>query len=78
MTITSEHESSEHDTTDTETRWAWGLGSVAVLLGGGAFGTYLVLGPGNPIPAFLLILALPLAITSVVIGVVPSDEEAGL
>jgi hypothetical protein len=67
-----------HDTTDTETRWAWGLWSVAVLLGVGAFGTYLVLGPGNPIPAFLLILALPLAITSVVIGVVPSDEEAGL
>lgn len=71
-------EPSEHDASDTESRWMWGLWSAAVLLGAGAFGTYLMLGADNPIPALLLILALPLAITSVAIGVVPSDEEAGL
>ena len=63
---------------DSAPTWIRVFRGVAALLGLGACGTYLTLGPANPIPALLLILAFVPAIIVIVVEVVPSDEEAGL
>ena len=65
----------EHDATPT---WIWVLKGVVALLGLGACVSYLTLGPSNPTPALLTILAFVPAVIVIVVEVVPSDEDAGL
>lgn len=73
--MTTESNPPDPDSTPT---WIWVFRGVAALLGLGACGTCLTLGPANPIPALLLILAFVPTVIVIVVEVVPSDEEAGL
>lgn len=73
MTTTSDQ--TETDSTPT---WIWIHVGATSLLGLGAFGAFHILGPDNPIPALLLLVASLPASIAFSLAIVPSDEEAGL